>query len=332
MNYIKLLSFLLAAITPFLCRSQTLVLCSAEQGRSYLSQDPFDGYYDKVNPLEIAIQLKDPEMHKKSREEAIKAYRASYEKEVLEINEDEAKKLREMFAKLFANCQELNKNLLPDTIRLIMVEGNHYGASTFFTRGNAIVLSRSSLASMPTESFEDVMYHELFHIVSRYHPSLRTELYAHLGFEYIDGPIWIEQSFFKKMLYNPDGVSSDHGIELQMEDSSLLTFIPIISASADAYSTDRSSFFQYLHFQLYPLDPVSNGHLLRSPKECEKLNYNHIMNAYFERITRNTNYIIHPDELLADNFLYLFRSEEDNKELDQNLLNAIRTTLKDYKH
>jgi hypothetical protein len=33
---------------------------------------------------------------------------------------------------------------------------------------------------------------------------------------------------------------------------------------------------------------------------------------FFEKITSNTDYIIHPDEIIADNFMYLMMREKKN--------------------
>ena len=312
--------------------AQVLILSDQNDGVRYLSQDDFDGFYDRVNAREIAIQLKNDSLDLTDREVAVEKYLASYQDEVVSVNENEALKLNTLFAKIFESVNKLNEQLLPDTIRIIVVNGNHYGASTFFTRGHAIVTSRSSLANMPAEAFEHVMYHEVSHIISRYHPQLRDELYGHLGFQKIDKPLLILKDFYERMLYNPDGVKIDYAISLQMEDSTDQLFVPIIFTTADHFTPSKPAFFGYLNFQLLPIDPVNNSYFLRDLESCKSLNVGHTMKKYFERITMNTQYIIHPDELLADNFLYLFHPEATNVELDQPLLSNLRNSFGSYEN
>ena len=310
--------------------SQTLILCDKGQGISYLSTDPMDGFYDRVTSLEIAIQLKNDSLDLTDRAGAIDNYRSSYNDEVVSINEIEAETLKSMFTGMFKSINTINDELLPDTIRMILVNGNHYGASTFFTRGNAIIASRASLADMDPTNFERVMYHELSHVIARFHPTLKDELYGHLGFEKIDASIMIERDFYDRILYNPDGVKIDYAIPLMMPDSNELFFVPVIFTMADHFDSKNPTFFSYLNFQLIPIDKVGDVYFLRNLAASSELNMGYVMKQYFETITMNTQYIIHPDELLADNFMYLFRAEEENKDLDMRLLNSIQNSLSSF--
>lgn len=324
---ISLFIFLLLSVCV---QAQTLVLCDKEAGAAYLSQDPTDGYYNMVNPLEIAIQLKNDTLHTVSEEEAIARYRASYADEVLDMTDDEKTKVTTIMNECIEKVNALNDRLLTDTIRMIMVKGDHYGISTFFTRGDAIAFSKQSLNNMPDDALGAVMFHELSHIISRYNTALKNDLYKTFGFEEMEKPAMMLTSFERQVLYNPDGVAARHYIELMIDDKPM-KFVPIISTTAHAYNPKAPTFFQYLHFQLYPLDDMGDVYFVRDPAACESLDYKKIMAAYFGRITNNTQYIIHPDEILADNFLYLFRSEEENEKLDQDLHGAIKQLYTDFK-
>ena len=312
--------------------AQTLVLCDKAEGATYLRQDKWDGYYDRVNTLEISIQLKNDSLDLTDRESALKKYRNSYEQEVLSMNVDESEKLSILFKELFTKINKLNTKLLPDTIRLIIVKGDHYGQSTFFTRGNAIITSRASLANMAPINFKNVMYHELSHIISRYQPKLREELYNHLGFIKTAEPIMILSDFYRSILFNPDGVQMDYAIPLLMADSTELLFVPLIYTKAKHFNPKTQAFFGYLNFQLMPIDKMGDVYFMRDIKDVEQLDMGHIMKKYFEQITMNTQYIIHPDEILADNFMYLFRSPEENAKLDSNLLAVLHKSFSTFQN
>ena len=48
----------------------------------------------------------------------------------------------------------------------------------------------------------------------------------------------------------------------------------------------------------------------------DRLNLDEV-EGFYEQIQRNTNYIIHPDEILADNFIFLVQAKKDPRTLGQ---------------
>ena len=79
-----------------------------------------------------------------------------------------------------------------------------------------------------------------------------------------------------------------------------------------------SEFFDYLDFNLYPIQPPYSR-LIKV--ECQndgssRLNINEI-SGFYEQIQRNTTYIIHPDEILADNFVFMVKATQDARVLGQ---------------
>lgn len=311
--------------------AQVLKIEETASGAAYLTKDPVDGFFDLVNPIDIAIQLKDSSMNMEDRSAALDDYRKSFYNEVLSPTEEEKAKLHKIFDELFENCNNLNPSLLPDTIRLIVVKGDHYGSSTFYTRGNAIVTSRNSLNKMELKNFKLVMYHELSHIILRYHAPLRHELYSLIGFTEIKADIEIAENFKKQILYNPDGVNIHYGIDIAVSEEESYTFIPVIFSLYESFKSETPTFFGYLNFKLLPIEKSGSGFRLMSPEETSNWDYGKIMQKYFEKITMNTQYIIHPDEIIADNFMYLFREESENQDLDSQLLNEIKKKFKAYK-
>ena len=100
--------------------------------------------------------------------------------------------------------------------------------------------------------------------------------------------------------------------QIQLKDKEGASFqaIPIITSNSFDYDPARPAFFSYIEFNLFPIKRLeaggyevisqSNGNSpLQLPEQSE----------FFRQIRDNTQYIIHPDEILADNFTFLALSK-----------------------
>ena len=67
-------------------------------------------------------------------------------------------------------------------------------------------------------------------------------------------------------------------------------------------------FFDYIYFDIYALDPQGDGtaKVLYSPDRTTTIDPVY-MQSFFEGIADNTTYIIHPDEIIADNIKLAIR-------------------------
>ncbi len=214
---------------------------------------------------------------------------------------------------------------LPETIWLIKTTGEEEG-NTAYTRGSAIIIPVQMLASELTR-LERVLLHEIFHILSRRNSNLRDQLYAQIGFERC-GPVTLPADYAARKITNPDAPISEHhfggraaGRELHL--------LPVLFSREAAYRAgDTRPFFAYLEFRLMEI-AEQDGHwqpvlqagqpAFHQPAEVEN---------FFTRIGRNTQYIIHPEEVLADNFVLLMLGDHDapNPEILSRMSDTLRPT------
>jgi len=118
-------------------------------------------------------------------------------------------------------------------------------------------------------------------------------------------------SLRSRKITNPDAPVCEHYVEVQHEDSPVKV-VPILFSSRKRYDASRGgSLFQYLTFRLMLVDrqgdnwaPVQEG---GAPVLLETAE----VPTFFERIGRNTGYIIHPEEVLAENFVLLVNNKTD---------------------
>ena len=71
------------------------------------------------------------------------------------------------------------------------------------------------------------------------------------------------------------------------------------------------TFFRYLEFRLMAIDRKTSKAILKEGKPI--LLKPDAVEGFFEQIGRNTNYIIHPEETLANNFVHLMTAKQDLK-------------------
>ncbi len=260
-----------------------------------------DGFFDKVSIIDMAIQMKS-EKEYSSRDEALVEYKSFLRTEVMNWSDTEKILLNGIFDSIKVQVQRVNPSLMPEDIRLVKIRTNHYGEDVYYTRGKNIMIPENVLSRQGArEMLEPVMIHEVFHIVSRYDKPLREKIYALIGFFPHNQALDVPKSITNRWLTNPDGISTDYFIQLTDEKSTAKA-IPLILSNKATFTPANPSFFSYLQFDLYELEENS-GRLLHGENLSTTLT-DGMMPGFFEQIKDNTQYIIHPDEIAADNFIY----------------------------
>lgn len=264
-------------------------------------EDDVDGFFDQISIIDMAIQLK-TEKPFASRASALKEYKSYLETEVMDWTDTEKILLNEIFDSIKMQVNRVNPELMPEDIRLIKIRTTHYGPDVYYTRGHNIMIPENALTRQGArEMLEPVMIHEVFHIISRYDKLLREKIYALIGFFPHNQKLDVPKTISDRWLTNPDGVTTEYYIQLRDEDK-VAKAIPLILSNKEKFTAANPSFFSYLQFDLFELD-VPTGKIMHGDKLSTTLT-DGMMPGFFEQIKDNTQYIIHPDEISADNFIY----------------------------
>lgn len=209
--------------------------------------------------------------------------------------------------------QPLFRNLplsLPPTVQLIKTTGAEEGNAAY-TRSTAIVLPKSEF-SKSQKDLQKLICHELFHILSRQNPELREKLYAIIGFTTCN-EIKLPPELERRKITNPDAPRNDHFIRVQIDGHESLA-VPVLLSSVETYDVKRGGeFFVYLQFQFLVVEKESDSEKLRPviAGSVPKLAGAERVSGFMEQVGRNTDYIIHPEEILADNFALLVLNEQN---------------------
>lgn len=277
--------------------ASVLAFASLSDGRDLLSAR--DEFVAAMSPFDRAARLHT------DRDVSEQEFRKFASQNVLAWEPDEVAKVTEAARAASALISHWS---LPFPARVLLVKTTgEEEAHAAYTRQNAIILPVQKLERRGGE-LRDLILHELFHVLSRNAPELRTRLYRVIGFRSIGGFAY-PTALRASRITNPDGVETGWAISITQAGSEIHV-VPVLYASSDRYDTHRKGeFFSYLQFKLLVVEPRGEswqpvllaGNLqLLDPRACP---------GYLDRIGHNTEYILHPDEILADNFVLAARAQ-----------------------
>jgi len=190
----------------------------------------------------------------------------------------------------------------PETIQLVKSTGKEEGDAAY-CRGTAIVLP-VRMIQKSRHDLERLLIHELFHIASRHSPDFRRRMYAIIGFKPC-AEIEFPRTLADRRITNPDAPTIDYYIELEVNGKATKA-VPILYSSTKQYDAkEGGSFFRYLVFRLMVIKKTGDKWQSIEKDKAAVVFDPKKLPAYFDKIGKNTNYIIHPDEILADNFVYM---------------------------
>jgi hypothetical protein len=283
-----------AALPIEIAGGTTARLATVEEGRTVLTAE--DAFTKSLSRFDLQSRLKSGE------EVQLAAWKEFVAGHVRPWDEAQTKAVTESFARLSKRLEGYQLPL-PKKILLIHTTGQEEGNAAY-TRGAAIVLPDKVLAYSPGQ-LDRLLAHELFHIMSRHDGALRQRLYRIIGFEVCD-PIELPPSLAPRKITNPDAPLTDCTIELRTADGKVVTGAPVLYASVKEYDAARGgSFFQFLTFRVLVVERkderwqpmlLENGEPIVIDAKKEP--------TFYDKIGKNTNYIIHPADL-ADNFVHL---------------------------
>ena len=283
-----------------LTSQSTAVFASVERATEILTTP--DDYIRQLGPVETAIRMDRPTPVTK------KQFLDHIADNILPWTKANKEIVTEALEAIAPRLHKLNVPL-PSTVHLIKTTGKE-DAGLAYTRHNAIVFHEISANS---RALQHVIAHELFHIISRCNPKLRNRLYKIIGFQQCP-TVQLPEDLYPARITNPDAPLSEHCIRLTYQGDTVYA-TPVLYADPNHYDRARASnLFSYLQFALLTIDPNETGDSdaeLSKSRPTQRLLQSNLTEGFFEQIGSNTPYIIHPEEILADNFALLVLNQKD---------------------
>lgn len=210
-------------------------------------------------------------------------------------------------------------------VLIVKTTGQEEGGAPY-TRANAVILPERILSRATKAELKAVMAHELFHILSRQNAVLKEKLYAAIGFKPC-GEVAFPTLLRARKITNPDAPKNDHCIRVNFAGEEAWA-VPLLFANAERYDPARGGeFFAYLEFSFLRLDGGEDSPPAKATYDDQQLQLVPVtaIRGFSEQVGRNTEYIIHPEEILADNFALLVAQEKTVASPD--VLERIRAIL-----
>ncbi|MEE2567252.1 hypothetical protein [Hyphobacterium marinum] len=250
-----------------------------------------DEVLSRFQPLEIGVRLES------ETDQSLQSLQALYADVVTEFTDAERAQLD---AVVVAQAERIASiaALLPEEILFIATDRRIDGGFPH-TRANAIVFP-GGVAHLDDAALTALFWHELYHVLSRHIADERDEMYALLGYRPCD--FQPGEELHARRLTNPDAPGNDHYAPLELENADGV--VPYLNVPEGGYSAERGgSFPNYFGFALVavsvddgvctPVTGEDGAPVMLNPGTAP---------GFLDLIGRNTQYVIHPEETLADNF------------------------------
>jgi len=257
-----------------------------------------DEYLSDMKPIEIALQVGSPTADK--TKEDLKAH---YAANVIAWPEAEEALMK---ALLVTHKKKLEKiaHMMPETVYFIKVT-DAVESGIPHTRGNAFV-SPARRTSISTKLF----FHQIFHILSRHNRIKRASLYNIIGFR----PCYFQptEEVDKYTIRNPEAPFTEFFLPVEINDRD--TFVMnYLHTTYDGFDpTVERGFDGHISGDLIEVT-VDNGickPVINASGEPNIFKHEDVPD-YYEKVGHNTNFDIHPEEIIADNFAFLMMNTKD---------------------
>jgi hypothetical protein len=313
LQYLGLCALLLGLGFAWTARAATTFeFATAEQGRAIIAAR--DEYVQRLSPLERALKAKSGVPV--SEEDFLQFLTGA----VQPWPDADRAAVQAALESIRPKLAELSLPL-PNTVLFVRITGAVEGNSPH-TRANAILLTEGSVQRPGFLPY--LIAHELFHIASRYNKAWRDAMYATIGFVPIE-EVTLPLHLASRKITNPDAPRIDAAIKVQI-DGGMVWVAPLLQSTVDRYdATQGGEFHKFLKLTWLEVargeHPPGRAELTQPPRLRDTAH----LGGFLEQIGRNTKYIIHPEEILADNFAQLATGQTGpSPEVHQRLREALQ--------
>lgn len=264
------------------------VFGTAAEGRAVL--EAADDFIAAMSPFDRAVRLGSAEPV------SPEAFRARAGAGAAEWTDPERERSAAALAAISPALVRLRLPFPPRVSLVKTARGTEGNAA--FTRGAAIFLPEGMLRRGGDE-LERLLVHELFHVLSRAAPGLRERLYAAIGFVRCGVPV-LPADLDARRITNPDAPENAHCIRVVHRGEPAWGVPILFSESTDPgrglFASMRSKLLLVERRDPAPPRALADGAGVR-------LVDFEAADGFFDQVGRNTGYLIHPEEILADNFV-----------------------------
>ena len=212
---------------------------------------------------------------------------------------------------------------LPSMGEIVFIKSTQLeeGGSGAYTHGTQIYLGQDVLDLLSdTEVEEDrefgkeFLWHEIFHSLTRSDPEFRKDMYGMIHFTVQDQEYELPPSALDKYISNPDVEHHNAYASFDIGGEMIDCYVALIVS--EPFEKEGDSFFDYAETALVPVDGSDTYYL---SDEAEN---------FWEVFGENTDYVLDPEECMADNFSFAMTHGADGMDYnDPEIIEQILTYL-----
>ncbi len=295
-----------------LSKDNQVFLADSTKAAELIVIDATDNIFDKMTDVDMCVQMKKNYPAETFHNQIVNDYTSFLQQDVAGFTDDEAAYVKNTMKDVFYYCEKISKDIFPKKLNIIKTKGKHYGNGVYYTRENCIIVPADVLKNKGKDEFFSTMIHEVFHVYSRLNPEKREKLYELIGFRQLKENLILSDLLKNRVLLNPDGIDFRYYISLQIAPDKEIRAVPIIYSNEPTFKKNKPSFFNYLKFELFEIKVINykTVEVVTKKDGSSTLNLKELPD-FWRQIRENTQYIIHPDEILADNFMFLVKEQKD---------------------
>ena len=261
---------------------------SAEEGRELMLSN--DGYYNNFTQNDLDFKMK-------KTGATMDEYKAFAGEQVRDFSFFEKSYINSLISKMEKTLDK-NGYVLPEIDEIVFIKTTmeeEPGASGY-THGTQIYLS-GVLITVNTyghlfpgfdEYFQHLMWHELFHCLTRSDPDFRADMYSLVNFTVTDEDFTIPASVLEYHITNPDVEHHNSYATFIIDGKETDCFTDYVTTMH--YAEAQASFMTCSTTALIPIDGTD---VYYAPEQASNFD---------EVFGNNTGYVIDPEECMADNF------------------------------
>ena len=280
----------------------------AEEGIELRMQN--DSYFNKLNQNDLDYRTG-------KSGSTLEDFKELAKKQGDTFTEEEKKVIADSISRIEARFKEIGFNY-PSNLDIVFVKNkmeDEFGALAY-TQGNQIYLESENLNFIKDLSdpidIDEMIAHELFHILSRNNPNLRQAIYNVFGFTIADEPNFTPE-IRNILASNPDVEKFDSYAMFNINGE--MTKAVVVTILKNPYE-DGQDLFSSLSPGIVPYDNPDKYYTIDQ------------VSNFWEVFGENTGYVITTEEAIADNFAFaviygMDGREYENPEIIEDILNVL---------
>ena len=187
---------------------------------------------------------------------------------------------------------------MDEIVFILTTMNEESGGASGYTHGTQIYLNAALLAvdsitgQLPGGSsyVDEVLWHELFHCITRCNPDFREEMYSLINFTVTGSDFQLPPSVLEYHITNPDVEHHNSYATFIIDGEEIDCFTDLVTTCH--FDEAQTSFLQCDQTALIPVDGTDTYYY---PEQAS--NFDEVFGT-------NTGYVTDPEECMADNFAY----------------------------